>query len=114
MAGRARYKNPPATPMNQWVRDALQASGLSQQALGDALTKAGLGNYDRSIIQKMTVARRVAMDEAQEICRITGHPLPETSSDAELPREYYLLNEEHRVAVQTLIRGLLANQQAGK
>lgn len=114
MAGKPKYKNPPATPMNQWVRDALAAAGLSQQELGDALTRAGIGNYDRSMIQKMTVARRVTMDEAQAIAAVTNHPLPENGLESQLPREYFLLSEDHRKAVNTLIRGLLADQQADK
>lgn len=100
--------------MNQWVRDALETAGLSQQALGYALTRAGVGNFDRSIVQKMTVSRRITMDEAAAIAEITGHPLPDPSGDAEIPREFYQLSEHHKAAVKALIRGLLANQQDDK
>lgn len=114
MAGKPKYKNPPATPMNQWVRDALANAGMSQQELGDALTRTGIGNYDRSIVQKMTVMRRISMAEAHAISSITSFPLSERDPDGQLPPEYYQLSEAHREAVNTLIRGLLANQQDEK
>lgn len=106
------YRNPPATPMNKWVRDALESSGLSQQALSDLLSRTPtVGTYDRSMVQKMTVARKVSMDEARAISQITGHPLPDTENSGEVVAEYQRLSPDSQAAIRILMKELLRKQQ---
>lgn len=112
MSGKPQYKNPPATPINQWVREALEHAGLSQQLLADKLTRDGAGNFDRSIIQKMTVGRKVSAAEAQAISKITGYPLHSTSSDDSFPQGYYQLTDEGKAAVKALVQALLPKRGA--
>lgn len=78
MSGRPRYSRPPAAPINDWVRQALAHAGLSQSQLTREMHKAGIIKNDRSIVQKMTVNRKVSAEEAAAISRITGYPLPNT------------------------------------
>ncbi|MCV2448485.1 hypothetical protein E3D03_014555 [Paracoccus sp. DMF] len=87
---------------------------MSQQGLADSLTKTGAGSYDRSIVQKMTVARKVTAEEAQAIAAITGHPLPDTSSEDTYYHDYQQLSAEGKAAVQALIRALLPASGSGK
>lgn len=111
MAGKAKYNSPPSTPMNQWVRDALESAGMTQVALADALSRVeGLGSYDRSMIQKMTKDRRVRGDEALAISQITGHPLPEDEADLEFDAMFRKLSPENRTTIRTLVRNLVGSQ----
>lgn len=110
MARKPTYKSPPAAPINAWVRDALEFADLSQTALADALTREGLGSYDRSKVQKMTVSRGVSFEEAQAISRLTGLPLLEDQG-SEFDRGFHKLNDSNRKAVLQLMRSLLAGQR---
>lgn len=101
--------------MNQWVRDALAFSGMSQQALADALSRhPGLNNYDRSFVYKMTVSRRVRLDEAAAISEITGFPLPVEDEKAEFERKFNQLSLQNQQTVAALIEGLLGAQEEKK
>ncbi|UFM64215.1 hypothetical protein LOS78_01710 [Paracoccus sp. MA] len=112
MAGIAKYKSRPASPMNQWVRDALEAANMTQQALADALSRVeGLGTYDRSMVHKMTGSRRVRGEEAVAISQITGHPLPESEDDLEFEQMYRKLSQENRTVIRTIVRNLLGGQK---
>ncbi|WP_313350238.1 hypothetical protein [Paracoccus sp. (in: a-proteobacteria)] len=120
MAGKPKYKSTPATPMNQWVRDALESCGMTQTALAEALSGVeGLGSYDRSIVYKMTVSRRVQIKEAKAISQITKYPLPDSETDSESAldacfREIYLkLLPENRQTALSVVEGLLARQEGG-
>lgn len=62
--------------MNDWVREALEHSGISQKDLSEILTRRGLGAYSRSTINKMTTRRAIRMDEAAAIAEVTGYPIP--------------------------------------
>lgn len=98
--------------MNQWVREALNHADMSQQALSDALTRSKhLGTYDRSMVQKMTVGRRVSLQEAEQISQITGYPLPDTVSEQEFSGMFQRLNPENQQAIQTIMSNLLRTQQ---
>lgn len=112
MVRKPSYRTSPATPMNQWVRDALEAGGLSQQALSEGLSRAsGLGSYDRSMVQKMTVSRKISMDEARVISQLTGHPLPDTEEGVEVMTDYMKLSSDSQAAIRTLMKELLKRQQ---
>lgn len=106
MAGKPKYKNPPAAPMNQWVREALAHAGLSGPEVADKLSARLRRSYDRSIIQKMTVARKVSADEAAELSTITGYPLP-INGDVEVRiARYLLLSAEDQKIVDGVVDGL--------
>lgn len=83
MTARPRFTSaPPASPMNQWVRDAVEHSGMSMQEISERMNGKNLGAaYDRSKVQKMTVSRKVSKIEAEAIAEITGYPL--TDGDAQ-------------------------------
>lgn len=76
MARKAEYKNAAASSINQWVRDALEHSGMSQSALARELfSRKAISADDRSIVNKMTFSRDVTVDEAIAIAEITGYPI---------------------------------------
>ena len=111
MARRPTYPTPPATGMNQWVRDALAASDMTQQALADALTASvGLGSYAKSMVNKMTKARKVSMDEARAISAITGYPLPASADDEDLAAQIRNLDPADQQMVRSLIDRLHAQK----
>lgn len=97
--------------MNLWVRNAIIESGKSQTELAAGLTRSGLGNYDRSMVQKMTVGRRVSMDEARVISQLTGYPMPDPTGGAHLPAGYDKLDPAHQAVVRRLIDELLSLQK---
>lgn len=80
MAGKTNYRDPPATPENAFVREALEAWNLAdgtQETLADALNAWGLGaKYDKSVIGKMARSKRVRYSELVAVSQITGHPIP--------------------------------------
>ena len=81
MARKAEYKNPPADPTNQWVRDALAYAGIGQTELAARLHDLKIiSSPDRSVVQKMTVGRKVTAKEMLAISQITGLPTPKEVS----------------------------------
>lgn len=111
MTRKPYYPTPPAGEMNQWVRDALQASGMTQQALADALTAhAGVGSFAKSMVNKMTKSRKISMDEARAISTITGHPLPPSADGMAIVQALEGLEPGDRNAVINLIRHLAAKR----
>ena len=107
MARTKSYSNPPATPRNQWVRDALTHAGdMSFPAAAEKLSRAGLGkNYDKSIVQKMTVARGVTAEEVKALSAITGFPPPPDVADDTSTR-IAALPPEDQALVRALLRSL--------
>lgn len=78
MAGKTRYLDPPASPENAYVREALAACDLTQEQIAEALNERRLGiRYDKSMVGKMARSRKVAGRELAVIEGITGHPVPD-------------------------------------
>lgn len=99
--------------MNQWVRDALEASGMTQQGLADRLSgHPGMPPYAKSMVNKMTKSRKVSLAEARAISDITGHPLPVTKVTDEIVAEIESLHPDDRKAVITLIHNLAQKPKA--
>ena len=66
-----------STPLNEWLIEALAFSGLSQTALAERLDARVQKKIDRSIINKMTLGKRViSAEELLLISEITGFDLP--------------------------------------
>lgn len=101
-----KYKNPPLQPMNQWVRDALAHAGMTFPQLADALTRSGVGTYDRSTIQKMTVGRKVSFEEARAISEATGYPYVSDEDGQGFVADYLSLDPESRATVRDLLQVL--------
>lgn len=79
MAGKTRYLDPPGSPENAYVREALAACDLTQDQIAEALNDRRLGSrYDKSIVGKMARTRKVTARELSAIEAITGHPIPES------------------------------------
>lgn len=76
MVGKPRYPKPPLTPINQWVRDAIAASEITQTRLADELTARMGVSYTKFTVRDMTTTRKISAQEASAIMAITGHPLP--------------------------------------
>ena len=112
MARQHITKTNPASPMNAWVRDAIDAAGLSYQRVGDEMTQRGLGVYDRSKVQKMTVARGVSAEEAAAIAQITGKPLPFASPVDAFADGYAKLSQQDRAVIDAMMQRLLAGQSS--
>lgn len=75
MARKAEYKNAAASSINQWVRDALDHSDMSQSALARELfARKAISADDRSIVNKMAYSRDISAEEAMAIADITGYP----------------------------------------
>lgn len=110
----ARFSTEPLTPMNAWVREALEHSGHTLQEVADELTAQGLGAYNRSQIQKMTTVRRIRLEEAAAISRFTDYPLPRTLEREELTDLVAQLSRENQDAIRTLVQSLLAAQEGRK
>ena len=87
MARQASYKTPASTPINQWVRDALEHSGMSQSAMARELfARKIISADDRSIVNKMAHGRDISTNEALAIADITGFPiLPESHPVVQVP-----------------------------
>lgn len=98
--------------MNQWVRDALEHGNLSFPQAAEILTRAGLGEYERSKIQKMTVGRKVTMAEATALSEAIGFPLPGAEVENEFIKKLSLLSEDHRRLVYQLIDSFPAAREA--
>lgn len=83
---------------------------MSQKDLSDALTRELRANYDRSIVQKMTVSRRIRVEEMNAISRITNFPVLKEDLEDEFSAVYRKLSKEHQEAVRTMMQGLLASR----
>lgn len=82
MARKAKYSSPPAAPINQWVRDALEHANISQAELARRLfERKAISADDRSMVNKMASFRDVTADEALAIAEVTGFPLYTENSD---------------------------------
>lgn len=81
MTNKPRYTADPVHPMNQWVRDALAHTDLTGPEIAAGMTRLLQKNYDKSIVQKMTVFRKVTKPEAEAISALTGYPLTPDGSD---------------------------------
>lgn len=79
----------PAAPENQWVADALAHAGISQAELTRRLFERRIiSNNDRSIVNKMTINRKVTAREMFAIAEITDFappPLEDTSKTLSIP-----------------------------
>lgn len=77
MAKTRSYSDPPARPINQWVRDALDNCDLSNAEIGRLFYEKGLiGSPDRSLAGKMANFRDVSAAEMLYLSEITGYPPP--------------------------------------
>lgn len=75
-------RTPISTPLSEWLIEALAHSGLSQTALAERLDKRVPKKIDRSIINKMTLGKRViSAEEMLLISEITGFDLPSDKPD---------------------------------
>ena len=102
MTNKPRYLSEPIHPMNQWVRDALSQTNLSGPEIAAGMTKLLSRNYDKSMLQKMTVFRKVTKPEAEAISALTGFPL--TKGDLDLYAfKMGQLSESNRCLVEQLI-----------
>ncbi len=64
-------------PLNEWLIEALQSSGMSQSALADQLNSKVVKAVDRSTINKMCLGKRaISAEELLAIADITGFPVP--------------------------------------
>lgn len=109
------YPSPPATEMNQWVRDALRTCGMTQQELADRLTAhPDVSSYDKSMVNKMTKKRKISAVEARAISDITGYPVPPSKESEAIIRELAELSAADREAVLTLIRNLASRPENGR
>lgn len=115
MSESQRFKTEPVYPMNRWVREALEHSRMTQQAVADRLSaRPELGNYTRSTVQKMMKDRRVPLDEARAVSEITGYPLPRDDSESDLADKIGDLSPENRAIVASIVDVYLASQAAKK
>lgn len=84
---------------------------MSQQALADALTNTpGMANYDRSMVQKMTVGRGVSLNEAKAISAITKFPLPSAETSSGIDAQFSRLTPENQAVVTAVIAALLGDE----
>lgn len=68
---------PISTPLNEWLSQALEYSGLSQSALADRLDAVVQKKVDRSTINKMALGKRaISAEELLHIAEITGFEVP--------------------------------------
>lgn len=100
--------------MNQWVREAIEHSGMSGPELAEALTRAGAGSFDRSKIQKMTVSRKVSKAEAEAISRVTGYPLDPGKKVSEFDGLMMQLSDANKAVVERMVQVLLDEQERSK
>ena len=116
MAKSTRFtSSEPASHMNQWVRDAIEYADISITDLAREMDGRGLPtSYDRSKVQKMTVARRVTMEEARVISEITGYPTLEGDETAPFLDKYRKLSEADRTTIRHLVNSLHARHVAGE
>lgn len=107
MATQRKNKTPPASPINAWVKEAIDSAGLSYQSIADEMTRSGIGAYDRSKVQKMTVGRGVSAEEAAAIATITGYALPSAYSGDRFETDFERLSESDREIVRAMIHRML-------
>lgn len=101
----------PVSPMNQWVRDAVAHFGKTYDDLAEELNKQKLGTtYDKSKVQKMTVKRRVSMDEARAISLITQYPLGDEDEAEQFFDDFQKLENPDKEIVRDLVLRLRAAQ----
>ena len=61
-----------------WVRKALTHADMGQAELSNVLIRSGFLTMDRSVVNKLTLAKRdLKATEMFEISRITGYPVPD-------------------------------------
>jgi phage repressor protein C with HTH and peptisase S24 domain len=83
MLGEMNSRTLISTPLSEWLVEALVQSGLSQTALAERLDARVPKKIDRSIINKMTLGKRViSAEEMLLISEITGVDLPREKLDA--------------------------------
>lgn len=97
--------------MNAWVREVLEHAGWSFPDAAAVLTRAGLGNYDRSKVQKMTVGRKVSLAEAEALAAASGLRVPVGDRDEEFISKISRLSERDRAMVFALIDRLPEEDQ---
>lgn len=106
-----RHGTPPADDMNQWVRDALAHSEMGYPEVADAMSRALHRSYDRSMIYKMTVKRKVSKAEAEAISEITGYPLtPAPGRDTEEFLEKWAKLKPHQRGLVQSLMNMLAGE----
>jgi phage repressor protein C with HTH and peptisase S24 domain len=70
-------RTPISTPLNVWLLQALEHSGLSQSALAERLDAVVQKKVDRSTINKMVLGKRsISAEELLRISEITGFDVP--------------------------------------
>lgn len=111
MTNKPRYATPPTHPMNQWVRDALAHTTLTGPDVAAGLTRLLSKNYDKSMIQKMTVFRKVTKAEAEAISSLTGYPLTPDGDDPYALKMRDLPSAKRRL-VEQLIDTLQGEQKS--
>ena len=92
--------------MNQWVRNALDHTDLTGPDLAAAMTRLLGKNYDKSILQKMTVFRKVTKPEAEAISSLTGYPITPEAGDP-IAAKLLELPAHKRRLVEQLIETLM-------
>jgi hypothetical protein len=97
--------------MNQWVRDALAHTNLTGPDIAAGLTRMLSKNYDKSMVQKMTVFRKVSKAEAEAISALTGYPLTPDALDPYAIKMAQLPATKRRL-VEQLIDTLQGEQKA--
>ncbi|MCJ8139374.1 hypothetical protein [Falsirhodobacter halotolerans] len=85
------------------MREVLDRSGWSYPEAAAILTRAGLGNYDRSKVQKMTVGRKVTLAEAEALAKASGIQAPVTNPVDDYASKIRLLSDSDREMVFALI-----------
>lgn len=107
-----KYSTPPAHEMNQWVRDALSHWGRSMAELAAELTRVSGRNYDRSMVQKMTVKRKVTKAEAEAIAKVTGYSASPSRAGDDILDKFMRLSEDQQDAVERLVDTMLNERKA--
>lgn len=98
MARKAKFSSEPATRINQWVRDALDYSGLSQAELARRLFERGaISANDRSMVNKMVNFRDVTAEEAIAIAEITNFPFNKSKTPPPIRGEREILDTLRRI-----------------
>ncbi|APZ51250.1 S24 family peptidase [Salipiger abyssi] len=70
-------RTPISTPLNEWLIQALDFSGMSQSALAERLDAVVPKKVDRSTVNKMALGKRaISAEELLRIAEITGFDVP--------------------------------------
>jgi hypothetical protein len=112
MKRKPTYPNPPVSPMNQWVRDALEYAEMSYPRAAAGLAREMKKNFDRSTVQKMTVGRKVSMAEAEALSKITGFPVVPPDAEPFPQAKYQDLLDNQKKVVKDLIDVLAAENES--